>query len=130
MPKILYVEDEFAIAELVRRRLDEEGFEVILAEDGPECLELARQERPDLILLDIKLGPSSPEGWEVNRQLKLNPATAPIPVIALTAHAQQIEHRERALREGFVEHVPKPIDFDDLLDKLNRFIGTTAADRT
>ncbi len=128
MHRILYVEDEFAIAELVRRRLDEEGFEVILAEDGPECLELSQKERPDLILLDIKLGPSSPEGWEVNRRLKLDPATASIPVIALTAHAQQVEHRDRAMREGFVEHVPKPIDFDDLLDKLNRFTGTHSGD--
>src|SRR4051794_11827141 len=123
MPKILIVEDEPAIAELVRRRLDEEGYEVVLARNGPKALELAVARRPDLVLMDINLGKFSPDGFEVNGQLKADPETAAIPVIALTAHAQQVEHRERALREGFVEHVTKPIDFDLLLEKVAAFLA-------
>jgi CheY-like chemotaxis protein len=118
MPEILVVEDEPAIAELVRRRLDEEGYAVTLARSGPKALELAAARRFDLVLMDINLGKFSPDGFAVNGRLKADPATAPIPVIALTAHAQQVEHRERALREGFVEHVTKPIDFDLLLEKI------------
>lgn len=123
MPRILSVEDEPAIAELVRRRLAAAGFEVIQAKNGHKALEKAAAELPDLILMDINLGTFSPEGWEVNRLLKQDPATASIPVIALTAHAQQVEHRERAFREGFVEHVTKPIDFDLLLRTVGRFLG-------
>lgn len=115
MPKILSVEDEPAIAELVRRKLVAAGYTVIQAKNGKKALEQAESERPDLILMDINLGMFSPEGWEVNRLLKQNEATASIPVIALTAHAQQVEYRERALREGFIEHVIKPIDFDQLM---------------
>jgi CheY-like chemotaxis protein len=118
MPKILSVEDNFAIAELIRRRLEEEGYDVVQASDCDEALEMAADETPDLILMDIGLGEFSPDGWEVNRRLKEDPALAKIPVIALTAHAQQVEHRDRALREGFVEHVSKPIDFDLLLGKI------------
>lgn len=115
MPKILVVEDEPPIAELVRRALDGAGYEVAHAEDGNEAIAMVAAEAPDLILMDINLGEFSPKGWEVNRQLKESASTASIPVIALTAHAQQVGHRERALREGFVGHVTKPMNFDLLL---------------
>lgn len=113
MFKILLVEDEEAHAELVRRYLDP-AYELTLASDGAQAIEEVRCSRPDLILLDIKLGPLSIDGWEVNRRLKSNPATATIPVVALTAHAYRQEHRERALAEGFTNHLSKPIDFDHL----------------
>jgi len=118
MPKVLSVEDEPEIAELVRRWLEEDDYVVIQARDGASALALAVSERPDLILLDINLGEFSVDGWEVNRRLKEDPATQSIPVIALTAHAQRVEHRDRALREGFVEHVSKPFDYDLLMAKI------------
>jgi CheY-like chemotaxis protein len=119
MPKVLTVEDEPEIAELVRRWLEEDDYEVLQARDGASALALAAAERPDLILLDINLGEFSFDGWEVNRRLKEDPATRPIPVIALTAHAQRVEHRDRALREGFVEHVSKPFDYDLLMTQIS-----------
>jgi two-component system cell cycle response regulator DivK len=118
MPKVLYIEDEPALAELVRRKLHRKGYEVVLADDGSRGLELAGDGRPDLILLDINLGKFSPDGFEVNRRLKDDPATRPIPVIALTAHADWTEHRDKAAREGFVDHIIKPIDFDLLLRRI------------
>jgi CheY-like chemotaxis protein len=122
MAKILYVEDEPEIAELVRRWLEEDDEHRLLqARDGAEGLALAASERPDLILLDLNLGRFSIDGWEVNRRLKEDPVTRTIPVIALTAHAQRVEHRERALAEGFVQHISKPFDYDTLIDQVRAF---------
>jgi CheY-like chemotaxis protein len=123
MPKILYIEDEPEIAELVRRWLLEDGeHRVLLATDGATGLALAASEHPDLILLDINLGGFSIDGWEVNRRLKADPETRSIGVIALTAHAQRVEHRERALAEGFLEHVSKPFDYGKLMDQVNALV--------
>jgi two-component system cell cycle response regulator DivK len=122
MAKILYVEDEPDIAELVRRWLEEdEEHRVLRAGDGAAGLALAASERPDLILLDLNLGRFSIDGWEVNRRLKADPITRTIPVIALTAHAQRVEHRERALAEGFVQHISKPFDYDTLIDQVKAY---------
>ncbi|MFO0953357.1 MAG: response regulator [Isosphaeraceae bacterium] len=116
MPRILYIEDEPDIAELVRRWLEEDDeHQVTHARSGEAGLKLAAEERPDLILLDINLGPLTIDGLEVNRRLKADERMRSIPVIALTAHAQRVEHRERFLAEGFVEHVSKPFDYDGLL---------------
>ena len=118
MPKILYIEDEPDIARLVCRWLEEEELTVLHAPDGHRGLDLVRTDRPDLILLDINLGEFSIDGWEVNRRLKADPQTAAIPVIALTAHTQRSEHREHALQEGFVEHVSKPFNYDQLVEQV------------
>jgi two-component system cell cycle response regulator DivK len=129
MAKILYIEDEPEIAELVRRWLEEDDeHRVLQAAEGSGGLALADSERPDLILLDLNLGRFSIDGWEVNRRLKADPGTQSIPVIALTAHAQRVEHRERALAEGFVQHISKPFDYDTLIDQVRAFTrkeGTT-----
>jgi two-component system cell cycle response regulator DivK len=129
MAKILYVEDEPEIFELVRRWLEEDDeHRVLQAAEGLGGLTLAESERPDLILLDLNLGRFSIDGWEVNRRLKADPSTQSIPVIALTAHAQRVEHRERALAEGFVQHISKPFDYDTLIDQVRAFTrkdGTT-----
>jgi CheY-like chemotaxis protein len=85
---------------------------------GPAAWSWPATGRPDLILLDINLGKFSPDGFEVNRRLKDDPATRPIPVIALTAHADWTEHRDKAAREGFVDHIIKPIDFELLLKRI------------
>jgi CheY-like chemotaxis protein len=127
MSKILYVEDEPDIAELVRRWMEEDDHVFLHAGDGMLGLALAASEQPDLILLDINLGEFSPDGWEIIRRLKDDPATRPIPVIALTAHAQWAESRNRALREGFVEHVSKPFNYDLLLEKVQEHVARGGA---
>ncbi len=118
MARILYIEDEPDIAELVRRWVEEDDHEFLHARDGNVGLDLAASARPDLILLDINLGEFSPDGWEVNRRLKDRPETRPIPVLALTAHAQWAESRDRALNEGFVDHISKPFNYDTLIDRV------------
>jgi CheY-like chemotaxis protein len=122
MAKILYIEDEPDIAELVRRWLEEDDqHRVLQAADGLGGLALTTSECPDLILLDLNLGQFSIDGWEVNRRLKADPLTRAIPVIALTAHAQRVEHRERALAEGFVQHISKPFDYETLIDQVRAY---------
>jgi len=122
MAKILYIEDEPEIAELVRRWLEEDAqHRVLQAADGVGGLAMTKSERPDLILLDLNLGQFSIDGWEVNRRLKADPSTHAIPVIALTAHAQRVEHRERALAEGFVQHISKPFDYETLMDQVTAY---------
>jgi CheY-like chemotaxis protein len=119
MPKILYIEDEPEIAELVKRWIEEdEEFQFLWARNGSAGLALAESERPDLILLDIRLEEFSIDGWEVNRRLKSSPVTRSIPVMALTAHSQRAEDRERALHEGFVEHMSKPFDYETLIERV------------
>jgi two-component system cell cycle response regulator DivK len=127
MARVVYVEDEPDIAELVRRWLAEDDHEFIHARDGTKGLDLIASAQPDLVLLDINLGEFSPDGWEVNRRLKDDPRTKAIPVIALTAHAQWSESRDRALREGFVEHVSKPFNYDCLLATIQSHLPGGAA---
>lgn len=122
MAKILYVENEGDIAELVRRWLEEDDeHQALLASDGTSGLKIAFEQHPDLILLDLDLGAFSADGWEINRQLKADPRTSAIPVIALTAHAQFKEHRDRALAEGFIAHLSKPLDYDRFTAEIRRF---------
>jgi CheY-like chemotaxis protein len=127
MPKVLYIEDEPDIVELVRRWLEEDDHDFLHARDGQAGLALAADERPDLILLDIGLGAFSPDGWEVIRALKADPRTRAIPVLALTAQAAWAEDRDRALREGFVEHICKPFDYETLSTKVRDHAGGGAA---
>ncbi len=122
MANILYVEDEPSIAALIRRKLTRLGHEVTLARNAEAALRLVREARPGLILLDIGLGETSADGWEVNRLLKADPATKHIPVVALTAAAQGASDRERALREGFAEHLAKPIDFDQVARTIDAIL--------
>jgi CheY-like chemotaxis protein len=118
MPKVLYIEDNPDIANLVCRWLEEEELTVLHALDGLHGLNLVMTERPDLILLDIMLGEFSIDGWEVNRRLKADPQTAAIPVIALTSYGQPAENRAHALQEGFVEHVSLPFNYDQLVEQV------------
>lgn len=107
MYRILLVEDEEAHAELVRRYFDDPAYELAIASDGAQAIEEGRRSRPDLILLDINLGPLSIDGWEVNRRLKADPATAAIPVIALTVTAFLKECRQRATDGKIIRVVDK-----------------------
>lgn len=115
MPRILLVEDNEMNQDMLRRRLERRGYEVMLAGDGEAGVRLAREATPDLVLMDLSL--PIVDGCEATRQLKADPATAPIPVIALTAHALASD-RERCLAAGANDYDTKPIDFQRLLGKI------------
>jgi len=122
MKRILLVEDNELNREALSRRLVRRGFDVVVAVDGLSALALAGTAQPDVILLD--LGMPEIDGWECARRLKQDPATAAIPIIALTAHAM-LGDRERALDAGCDEFDTKPIDFEQLLEKMDRLAGTS-----
>ena len=115
MPKILLVEDNEMNRDMLSRRLQRKGFEVVLAVDGQSGVEMARTHAPDLILMDMSLPVL--DGWEATRQLKSDAATQHIPVIALTAHAMSSD-REKALEAGCNDYDTKPIELPRLLGKI------------
>jgi CheY-like chemotaxis protein len=119
MKQILIVEDNELSRDVLHRRLTRRGYDVALARDGVEGLELARTRRPHVILMD--LGLPGIDGWECVRRLRSDSATERIPVIALTAHAMTGD-RERALHAGCDEFDTKPIDFASLLGKIDRLL--------
>lgn len=124
MPKILLVEDNEMNRDMLSRRLTRRGFEVLLAEDGAAGVARARSEAPALVLMDMSLPVL--DGWEATRRLKADPATAGIPVIALTAHAMS-EDRDRALAAGCDDYDTKPIDLERLLAKMNSLLEGSGA---
>ncbi len=122
MAKILLVEDNEMNRDMLVRRLERRGYDVIVALDGVEGVEVATQEQPALILMDLSLPVM--DGWEATRRLKTQPATQHIPIIALTAHAV-VGDRERALEVGCDEYESKPVNMPRLLAKMERFLDTT-----
>jgi len=114
MKKILIVEDVEFNRDLLVQML-EEDYKIITADDGATAIELARRERPDLILMDLSL--PVVDGWEATRRLKADPEVADIPIIALTAHAMRGDE-ERAKASGCDDYLSKPIEEDELLAKL------------
>ena len=123
MARILYIEDDEPSRDVLARRLELEGIEVLVAPDGKSGVELARAESPDLILLDLNL--PILDGWEAARQLKTDPATAEIPIVAITAHAMAGD-RESAMEAGCDEYETKPIQFEILFPKLQAILGSKA----
>jgi two-component system cell cycle response regulator DivK len=119
MPKILLVEDNEMNRDMLSRRLLKQGFEMVIAVDGEQAIDLARSEAPDLILMDISL--PGLDGWEATRRLKAMPETRSIPIIALTAHAMAGD-REKSLAAGCNDYDTKPIDFRRLLEKIQGFL--------
>src|SRR5437762_6314669 len=97
MPKILLIEDNEMNRDMLSRRLERKGYEVLIATDGQQGVELAQAQAPDLILMDMSLPVL--DGWEATRQLKGADETSAIPIIALTAHAMSGD-RDRALAAG------------------------------
>ena len=120
MKKILIVEDNELNRDMLSRRLGRKGFVVVMAVDGREGIESASREMPDLILMDVSL--PFVDGHEATRQIKANPATKFIPVIALTAHAM-VGDRDKALEAGCNDYDTKPVDLDRLLGKIHALIG-------
>lgn len=120
MPKVLIVEDNEDNRDMLMRRLHRKGFEVIMAVDGAQGVELALQESPDIILMDMSLPVM--DGWSATKEIKSNPQTTNIPVIALTAHDMSSD-RQRAMDVGCDDYDTKPIDMPRLLGKMGRFIS-------
>ena len=114
MAKILLVEDNEMNRDMLSRRLMRKGYEVVVGEDGERGVSMATSESPDLILMDMSLPVI--DGWEATRQIKASPATAAIPIIALTAHAMASD-REKALSAGCDDYDTKPVELPRLLEK-------------
>ncbi len=115
MAKILLVEDNEMNRDMLSRRLARKGHEVEMAENGQLGVEMAAGGGFDLILMDMSL--PVVDGWEATRRIKADPATAGVPVIALTAHAMASD-REAALAAGCDDYDSKPVDMKRLLDKI------------
>jgi CheY-like chemotaxis protein len=120
MVKILLVEDNEMNRDMLSRRLERRGYQVFIAMDGAQGVTMAQAETPDLILMDMSL--PILDGWEASRQLKANPVTKSIPIIALTAHAMAGD-REKALEAGCNDYDTKPIEFPRLLQKIQEILG-------
>jgi CheY-like chemotaxis protein len=119
MPKILLVEDNEMNRDMLSRRLIRKGYEVVIAVDGGQGLEMARTVGPDLILMDMSL--PVVDGWEATRRLKAEEGTRAIPVIALTAHAMAGD-RDKALEAGCDDYDTKPIELPRLLGKMEELL--------
>jgi two-component system, cell cycle response regulator DivK len=120
--KILIVEDNELNRDMLMRRLQRQGFEIIVAENGETGIKFAHTEKPDLILMDMSL--PIIDGWQATQKLKNDPETKSIPIIALTAHAMMGD-REKALNAGCDDYDTKPIDITRLLSKIAKLTNTT-----
>jgi CheY-like chemotaxis protein len=118
--KILLVEDNEMNRDMLSRRLERRGYEVVLAVDGAEGVDKAGTEAPALILMDMSL--PVVDGWDATRRIKAAPATRAIPVIALTAHAMSGD-REKAVEAGCDDFDTKPVDLARLLGKIEALLA-------
>jgi two-component system cell cycle response regulator DivK len=121
MAKILLVEDNEMNRDMLSRRLERKGFDVLIAVDGKQGGETAKAELPDLVLMDMSL--PEIDGWEASRLLKADEATKGTPIIALTAHAMEGD-REKALEAGCDDYDTKPVEFKRLLSKIEERLGS------
>jgi two-component system cell cycle response regulator DivK len=119
MPKILLVEDNEMNRDMLSRRLQRKGYEVVLALDGQNGVEMTQTQAPELVLMDMSLPVL--DGWEATRRLKADPATRHIPVIALTAHAMSSD-REKAIEAGCDDYDTKPVELTRLLAKIEALL--------
>ncbi|NRG16913.1 response regulator [Rhizobiales bacterium] len=119
MVRILLVEDNEMNRDMLSRRLERRGFEVVIAVDGQAGVDAVAECAPDIVLMDMSLPVI--DGWEATRRIRGNPATAGIPIIALTAHAMAGD-REKAIEAGCDDYDTKPIELAGLLDKIARLI--------
>jgi CheY-like chemotaxis protein len=119
MATILLVEDNEMNRDMLSRRLERKGYQVLIAVDGAQGVAIAQAQKPQLILMDMSLPVM--DGWEATRQIRAMPETKTTPIIALTAHAMAGD-RERVLEAGCDEYETKPVDFPKLLVKIQTFI--------
>lgn len=123
MSQILIVEDNEMNADMLSRRLQRLGHEVLVAEDGQRGVEMVREHKPDLVLMDMDLPVI--DGWTATRMIKADPELTHIPVMALTAHAV-IGEREKALQAGCVDYDTKPIEWSRLKQKVSNLLSGTS----
>lgn len=121
MTKILLVEDNEMNRDMLSRRLERKGYEVVIAVDGQQAIDLAAREKPDLILMDMSL--PVVDGWEATRRLKADGQTKQIPIIALTAHAMPEDER-KAREAGCNDYDTKPVELPRLLEKMAALLGS------
>ena len=119
MAKLLLVEDNEMNRDMLSRRLQRRGFEVVFAMDGEQGIAMASSAKPDLILMDMSLPVI--DGWEATRRLKADPATKGIPIIAITSHAMAGDRRQ-ALDAGCDDYDTKPVELDRLLGKISALL--------
>ena len=119
MPRLLIADDNEQNRDMLSRRLQRRGFDVLVAHDGRAAVQMARAERPDLILMDMNM--PHVDGWEATRQIKAQPDVAGVPVIGLTAHAMEGD-RERALEAGCADYHTKPVDFSRLMAQIEALL--------
>ena len=118
MPRILLIDDNAENRDVLSRRLERRGFEVLLAVDGKIGVATALAEKPDLVLMDMNM--PQVDGWEATRQIKA--AMPALPIIAMTAHAMTGD-RERAIAAGCTDYHTKPIDFPTLLTQMESLLA-------
>jgi two-component system cell cycle response regulator DivK len=119
MPKILLAEDDEMNRDMLSRRLQRRGYEIIIADNGEQAISAASIEIPDLILMDMSM--PILDGWEATRQIKANECTKQIPVIGLSAHAMASD-REKAIAAGCDDYDTKPIDLNRLIEKIGKWL--------
>jgi CheY-like chemotaxis protein len=120
MAKILLVEDNEMNRDMLSRRLERKGHQILIAIDGEQGVSMACSESPDLILMDMSLPVL--DGWEATRQLKALPQTQSIPIIALTAHAMAGD-RDKCIQAGCDDYDTKPVEFPRLMGKIQAFLS-------
>lgn len=123
--RILYVEDNDDNIYVVKNRLGRAGFTILVARDGEQGVAMAAAEKPDLILMDLRLPVL--DGWEATKRIKAEAATRRIPILALSAHAMTGD-RARALAAGCDDYETKPIDFARLRGKIDALLGRRGGD--
>lgn len=121
--KILLVEDNEMNRDMLSRRLERKGYEVVIAVDGQQGVAMAQTEIPDLILMDMSLPVL--DGWEATRLLKATPTTQAIPIVALTAHAMAGD-QQKCFEAGCDAYDTKPVEFARLLGKIQTLLGEEA----
>lgn len=120
MARVLIVEDNEMNRDMLSRRLERRGYDILLAEDAEQGIEVAQMEQPDIILMDVSL--PGMNGWDATRQLKASAKTAEIPIVALTAHALSTD-REKATEAGCDAYETKPVELPTLISTIERLLA-------
>ncbi|HTK56888.1 MAG TPA: response regulator [Gemmatimonadales bacterium] len=123
MPRVLLVEDNEMNRDMLSRRLIKQGYEVVMAIDGGQGVEMAKAGAYDIILMDMSLPVI--DGWEATRQIRATPGLEAVPIIALTAHAMAGD-RDKAMEAGCSDYDTKPVEITRLLGKMTALLGPTA----
>lgn len=121
MAKILVVDDDEMNRDMLSRRLLKKGFEVVMAVNGLEAVNMARSEKPTLILMDLSMPVK--DGYQATQELKADASTKAIPIIGLSAHAM-VGDREKAIAAGCDDYDTKPVELPRLLSKVDAFLKT------